>query len=339
MSCGGWKMRTWDMPGVMIMALLTQVAASVCAAEPEAPAQRWASDPRQENKASHSTLTDSAVTLTLAARSVFDIPSVGFVTALSADGGGGALRGDLSGVRAVSFGMVSDGHLPEVASLWLHSATSGRTWMSHSVAVSDDPRAVVVNFIALTNRVAGGWGAPSEALDAQWQADLKDVEWLAVRIKQKGLDAQAYGIKDFKLTNLDGSTCVAMLSRVEKELWGRFGVLTTTAVPKDLAAADPDQDTMGTLSEIMAGTNPDDAKSVFAAQMSDESGIVITWPCVADGHYAIYRSSALSDDPLSALPDAEDLTPTVAEVAAGVMQYRDSGATGSGPYFYRVRKH
>jgi len=99
---------------------------------------------------------------------------------------------------------------------------------------------------------------------------------------------------------------------------------------------DPNQDSDGDgvpdWAEIIAGTDPKDANSVFKLftdiQPAPQGGLMISWSSVAGKTYSIRRTSSL-DQALVALGT---------KVAEGVTTiFTDSTATGPGPFFYQIQ--
>jgi hypothetical protein len=98
--------------------------------------------------------------------------------------------------------------------------------------------------------------------------------------------------------------------------------------------ADPDGDGMNNLAEYQAGTDPTDPNSRFAfirARTHPQGGIEIEWASVSGGSYDLQRSSDL----LSGFIVIQSSIPATGQTHI----YRDGTATGTGPYFYRLRLH
>jgi len=95
---------------------------------------------------------------------------------------------------------------------------------------------------------------------------------------------------------------------------------------------DPDHDGMSNLAEYKAGTNPSDAQSLFEfvnVRPDAQGGALVEWSSVAGKLYTLQRSGDL----LTGFSDLQSHIPATAPKNS----YRDATATGSGPYFYRLR--
>ncbi len=98
--------------------------------------------------------------------------------------------------------------------------------------------------------------------------------------------------------------------------------------------ADTDQDGMPDADEIRAGTDPTDPESVLRVFPPDEvvpgSGeVVIRWSSAAGRQYTLLRTTHLTNAFVTIQSDIEATPPENVWV--------DSTATGSGPYYYRIR--
>ena len=95
---------------------------------------------------------------------------------------------------------------------------------------------------------------------------------------------------------------------------------------------DFDHDGMSNLAEYKAGTNPTDAQSLFefvSVRPDPSGGVLIEWSSVPGKLYTVQRSGDL----LGGFADLQIHIPATAPRNA----FRDASATGSGPYFYRLR--
>jgi len=96
---------------------------------------------------------------------------------------------------------------------------------------------------------------------------------------------------------------------------------------------DTDGDGVPDWAEVVAGTNPADANSVYRAladvQPAPGGGLIIRWSSVAGKSYSVLRATNLAQ-PFSPLA-------TNIPAIAPQNQFRDTTATGTGPYFYRVQ--
>jgi hypothetical protein len=110
--------------------------------------------------------------------------------------------------------------------------------------------------------------------------------------------------------------------------------LQNFGLPTDGSAdfADPDQDGQSTWSEWRSGTVPTNALSALkvAAPSRDSSGITVTWQSVSGMSYYVQRATNLSAS--SAFSSIQSNIGG----QAGTTSYKDTSATGTGPYFYRV---
>ena len=96
--------------------------------------------------------------------------------------------------------------------------------------------------------------------------------------------------------------------------------------------ADPDRDGLKNLGEYRAGTNPLDASSVIAfvgILPVAPVGVEIRWSSITNRSYSIQRSTDLFGS-YSLLASNRPASPPA-------NTYRDTTASGSGPFFYRIR--
>lgn len=95
--------------------------------------------------------------------------------------------------------------------------------------------------------------------------------------------------------------------------------------------ADPDHDGMNNWEEYVAGTNPTDPQSRFAVikVTPDSTGVTVEWSAVLGKTYSLERSDDLINGFTTIVSGVAGAEPTTV--------YRDTNATGTGPYFYRVK--
>jgi hypothetical protein len=183
-----------------------------------------------------------------------------------------------------------------------------------------------------------GWdngGAPNAA--TLWSNDVRAVKFAGVRLMQRGTNAQLYDVGSFILVGPNFASAPALLVSIGDALKARFGVRSIGLLTAEQKAQDADKDGMTDLDEILTGTNPNDANSVFAAKVVETSaaGVTIRWPCVEGSVYTVSRTSDLVAGSFAALPLAYHLTAT----SSGYMTFTDGTAkVDGGPYFYRVVK-
>ena len=96
--------------------------------------------------------------------------------------------------------------------------------------------------------------------------------------------------------------------------------------------ADSDHDGMNTWYEWRSGTDPTNALSVLklATPAVNPTGITLTWPSGCGIAYYLQRATDLS-----ANPAFHSVQSNIAGQGA-TTSYKDTTATGKGPYFYRV---
>jgi len=103
-------------------------------------------------------------------------------------------------------------------------------------------------------------------------------------------------------------------------------------LPTDGSAdtVDTDGDGLSNYAEWKSGTSPTDAASVLqlASPSSGVSGLTVTWQSVTNVTYYLQRTSDLTGGFTSIVSNLVGQT--------GSTTYLDTGATGDGPYFYRV---
>lgn len=95
---------------------------------------------------------------------------------------------------------------------------------------------------------------------------------------------------------------------------------------------DPDRDGFSNYAEFKAGTDPQNAESVFEfinVKPIHGGGVTIEWSSVSNKRYSIERTDSLTK-PFVALKTGIASTPPA-------NTYTDATATGTGPYIYRLR--
>ena len=100
----------------------------------------------------------------------------------------------------------------------------------------------------------------------------------------------------------------------------------------DWGTADTDGDRASNAAEVIAGTDPFDKADVLALRMLENpihnQGFDVVWDSAPDRVYTIWRGTNLANAWVSQQSGIQASVPR--------NYYWDSGATGSGPYFYRV---
>jgi len=109
----------------------------------------------------------------------------------------------------------------------------------------------------------------------------------------------------------------------QMQYFGRTGIN-----PND----DADRDGLNNLAEFKAGTNPTDPQSLFeiiAVQVTQPGQVLIEWSVAEGKFYTLQRSGDL----FTGFSDLRTRIPATAPQNS----FRDTSATGTGPYFYRLR--
>lgn len=244
----------------------------------------------------------------------------------------GAFVGDYkaAGVKGLSFAIAGDGHEPAGFMLVLRARKSGRIWRNMAVNISAESGKRVINLVSMER--SGGWTRDGrDDLDAIWDEDMRDVESIGVRLAQNGRESQSFTLADFVLLGKDFVTEKAKLGLLRTH----FGVDAVEQLNGAQRELDGDGDGMADWKEILAGTDHRNRFSVFAAEIipGEGDGITIRWPCVLGAKYRLFRAESLIRGFGGSVTDA----PLEAEYT-GYMTYHDDGATGTGPYFYKVMK-
>lgn len=264
------------------------------------------------------TFTDNgggSITLSFAAQGGVPTYSAGTVTADDADFDGNFTA---NGVKGITVDVATSGPTDTRAILTIEG-TSGRAWNFRLTAGA-------LNKVPLT--YGAGWYIGAALGEAEFVQDLLDVAKVSVVVVQVDPSAHSYTISDVRLTdeNFEGDP-VGLLDPLQAQL-----ALLGLDDPADLANVDTDGDGMSDLDEILAGVDPNDENSVFAAEIVavTAGSIEISWPAVAEGVYNVLRASELGGV-------ADTVALGLIADADGPMSYTDATAE-AGPYFYSVVK-
>lgn len=323
---------------VAVPPLLLAAAADLSAATAAPTNITWLGDASESTRPSGVSFlveTNGSVTVAFATQSSppsYMIASVGVDMAASDPGFSGDYLSN--GVKGVSFTLISDGCAPVNTTVFFGSKRSGRVWYNPNVQASDVAGQVVLNSILFER--ASGWATDAKGdLDVMWREDLGCVDVIGVRMMQKGRAPQACMVSGFRLYDANGFvTSSAVLGKLEQALYMSFGVTSADALSDAQKLRDANGNGMADFTEILLENDLNYANSVFAAEVMEIEGDIITikWPCVNGSTYSVYRATDLNGG-FFLLPGAASLQAT----QTGYMTYKDT-ATGSSTYYYKVKR-
>ncbi len=260
---------------------------------------------------------------------------------VGAAGAEGVFSGDLSaqGFSGIRLKINGTGIQPSEVSVVVRrilreTPFSYRTWRYSRITVSTTPGEWTIAEIPLVRSAgwttAGEYKLSSNALDDLWQEDLAYVDALYVRIQSDGLLAQAYSVGDFRLLGEGIISAAANLSPLQAYFGiNSFEELTAEELAA-LMARDNDGDGMSDYHELLAGFDPHNAESVFAARVAvGPASNVISWQGILGKTYAVWRSNNLKSG-FTMIAGNIECTVT------GPMSFEDKVPVAGKPHFYKV---
>jgi len=233
------------------------------------------------------------------------------------------------GVKGVQFRIRNNGEvLPYDIRLKLYSSENG-TWAYEDIRIQPDGSEWITNSVVFDRRA--GWDrvmdGTEEDKQAHFESTLSDVDSLSLYVHQRGSHRDKFQSVSVAGFVLFGDGWMTDEAHLAVGLIENFGVKSKDDLSPDQLTQDSDRDGVTDVDAISAGDDPGVALHIAGI---GPSGVVLEWPCVAQGVYTVLRADSLNGD-----FQAIDVV-TASE--NGYMQYTDSeGATG-GPYFYKLRK-
>ena len=254
---------------------------------------------------------------------------------------GGALQSPFSGdyraagVTGLTCRVMSDGHRPGSAHVFLQGRSSGRIWVNLNLAVSDVADVWLTSALSF-DRASGGWQRGGTDLDAKWEEDLSDVGLIGIRISQGGRAAQAYSIAGFSLVDDSGISIDAPLTPLQRALKERFNVTEPEAVSEAARQEDSTGDGMTDFMAILMTYDEEFGQALFFAEILavGNEGVTLRWPGIQGWKHTVLRTDSLWGG-FTSLPDRLGVDLTTDET--GYMIFTDTTAVGqAGPFYYRI---
>jgi hypothetical protein len=237
------------------------------------------------------------------------------------------------GMKHLAFKLSANTNVTLVSAI-LRSTTSGTEW-KFPVQVPRTPNEWGVMTVPIEWDSRWYQNSPGDGNGGSWSQAIQSVSYVGVLVERSGFANQIVTVDSFILAGTGFITPPAHLLSFGDALEARFGVRNFKDLTASQKAQDLDGDGMKDVDEILAGTNPDNRNSVFAATVvsTTSSGVTIKWPSVSGGVYTVSRSRDLVGGVFGALADGYRLTAT----QDGFMEYTDRTVQANGgPYFYRV---
>ena len=315
--------------GFLVVVASLAFAIKTEASNPAAPianlTEQWTTDPHW-SKAIDGTATvvNEALQLGFAQKSIYDFTGEMGLIYANDTASDGRFVGNyaVSGITDVSFDIKRNA-LRNGVSLILFSST-GRSW-SHSVPDTSVDGAFANVTLPLV--FSAEWASSeTTATPDMWAADLTCVTKIGLYAERSGSAAQAITLDNFKVVGPWGGTFVGGVP----ESWLLENKLGTGP---GVADQDADHDGMSNLAEFLAGTDPNNASSVFRVDIvrNADGKAAVSWQH-EKGQPRTFHLLASAD---LTNPSGFDTKATLQSVAATDEVVVDE--QGEGPYFYKVQ--
>ncbi len=241
-------------------------------------------------------------------------------------------KGDLSEYTAIRFKILSDG---TVATVKVRMNAPMRPWFNATPSIVGAAGDWTVNTIPFL--IAQGWTSPwawenwAYTPSETFTTDMKAIENMVLTLTPNGAVAQSYTISQFQLISDAGATLAAQLTPIGQYFDGVSSIDELTAAQR---AQDSDGDGMSDLNEILAGMDPLDSSSLFAAKLAvTDNGNRIDWQGAFGETYGVLRSTDLT---AGFVYIAVDLSP---DYDGQNMEYIDTDPVEGSANFYKIYKY
>ncbi len=203
-----------------------------------------------------------------------------------------------------------------------------REWGNANIQVSETPGEWTVSLLPLAR--VPNWTTSFESMkktaEQMWDADIRAVQSMILRIIPAGTNEQAYSVSDFQLVGPGVISEAANLTPLQ----AYFGVSSIDKMSPEMFRLDSDGDGMTDYNEILAGMDPRNSTSVFSASVN-VGGMqnTVSWSGVLGKRYGVLRSNNLAEG-FSLIDTGIECKST------GVMTYTDNSPVQGSANFYKT---
>ncbi len=310
--------------------LLAMLPLSLSLANDTAPAETWTLASSGMGTASVQASGD-AVTVSFPAQGDPPSPMICDLLIGGADPSS-QFTGDLltRGYSGIRMKIASNGFKPASVSVMIRQQEGRylREWGNANIQVSERPGEWTVSLLPLTRdpHWTTAFDSAKRTKDQLWDADIRAVQSMILRIIPAGTNEQAYSVSDFQLVGPGVISEAANLTPLQ----AYFGVSSIEEMSPDMFGLDSDGDGMTDYQEILAGMDPHSSTSVFAAGV-DVGGTqnTVSWSGVLGKRYGVMRANNLAEG-FSLIATGIECKST------GVMTYTDNSPVLGAANFYKT---